>query len=397
MLRKSSGCMAGCLALALIVACDKSSPTEPTPTPCTYTLSTMALAIGAGGGPGSVNVTSAAQCTWTAASDRAWMSITSGANGTGNGVVNVSLTPNASSAVRTGTLTIAGLAVAVRQEAPEPCSIGISPVDAAYSKDAATGTFAVTAAAGCEWTARSSAAWLTVSSGETGTGNGTVAYALERNRATTPRTATITVGERTFTVSQAADTSAPGACSYSVSPVQFRPCMSAPYNLEATIATQQGCTWTAAPGPSWISVVDGRSGRGSGVIRFRVSDNWDAPRQGIVMVRWPTPTAGQNLQVSQAGCLYAVSTPGINIVAGGGSGRFDVLQVSDPNSCGGPLQNACRWSAQANVSWITITTSMPQVGDNPVSFTVAPNTSAAARTGRITVKDKVVQVTQAGL
>ena len=172
--------------------------------------------------------------------------------------------------------------------------------------------------------------------------------------------------------------------------------MSAPYNLTATITTQQGCTWTANPDASWITLDGGQSGTGSGTISFRVSDNWDAPRQGVIMVRWPTPTAGQNVRVLQAGCLYAVSTTAVSVGAAGGPGRFDVIQQSVPNTCGGPLQNACRWNAQSDVSWITITTTMPQAGDNPVSFTVAPNDSTSARTGVITVRDKSVRITQSG-
>jgi hypothetical protein len=50
----------------------------------------------------------------------------------------------------------------------------------------------------------------------------------------------------------------------------------------------------------------------------------------------------------------------------------------------------------SDVPWITITTSMPRFGDDPVAFTVAANPGAAARTGRITVRDRVVTVTQAG-
>jgi hypothetical protein len=114
------------------------------------------------------------------------------------------------------------------------------------------------------------------------------------------------------------------------------------------------------------------------------------------MVRWPTVTAGQNLQVSQAGCRYGVSATSISIGAVGGPGRFDVLQQSDPLMCGGPLQNACVWTAQSDVSWITVTTTMPQVGDNPLSFTVAANDSTAPRTGTIKVRDQVVRITQSG-
>ena len=100
--------------------------------------------------------------------------------------------------------------------------------------------------------------------------------------------------------------------------------------------------------------------------------------------------------MQQAGCRYAVSTPSQTIPAAGGTGRFDVIQQSDPLECGGALQDRCRWTAEADVPWITITTAMPQAGDNPVFFTVAANDSTAPRTGRIVVRDQTVVITQAG-
>jgi hypothetical protein len=36
------------------------------------------------------------------------------------------------------------------------------------------------------------------------------------------------------------------------------------------------------------------------------------------------------------------------------------------------------------------------MGDDPVSFTVAPNATGTPRSGTITVRDKVVQVDQGG-
>ena len=380
------------LLIAAIVACDGGSPVSPTPTPsCTFTLSTSSLSFSASGGPGAVAVTTATGCVWTASSDRAWMALTNGASGNGNGTVAVTLTANTAAGERTGTLTVAGQPVAVRQDGAGACAYDISPGSATYNKDAATGSFAVTAPGHCAWSAASSAPWLAVTSGQ-GAGNGTVAYSVERNRDIAERTATIAVGDRTFSVTQSGDA---GICQYSVSPVVFEPCMSTPFDLTATVTTDQGCTWTAAAGASWISVVGGQSGAGSGTVRFRVSDNWDAPRQSVVTVRWPTATAGQNLQVLQAGCRYAVSVATIAVPAAGGSQQFDVVQASDPISCGGPLQNACVWSAVSSVSWITLTTAMPRTGDNPVSFTVAAN-AGAARSGTIRVRDRVVTVTQAG-
>jgi hypothetical protein len=323
------------------------------------------------------------------------MTITSGASGSGPGAVNISLTANANTGERTGTLTVAGQTVPVRQDGVAPCTIDLLPSSASFNKDSATGMFDVAAAEHCQWSAASNAGWLTVTSGGQGRGNGTVGYSLERNRDVNSRTGLITVSDRTFTVIQAGDPPAL-ACDYAVSPVEFTPCMSVPYDLTATVTTQQGCTWTAGTDVPWVTVTGGQSGSGTGVVTFKVSDNWDLPRQSVVKVRWPTVTAGQNLQVRQAGCRYAVSANAIAIGAAGGPGRFDVIQQSDPYTCGGPTQNGCLWIAQSDVSWITVTTTMPQLGDNPVSFTVATNTTGSVRTGRITVRDKVVQISQAG-
>jgi BACON domain-containing protein/all-beta uncharacterized protein len=378
------------------LACGTSSPTQPTPLPCSYSLSPSSLNFGASGGAGSVNVSTTSQCTWTAVSDRGWMSITSGANGTGNGAVNVSVSANSSEASRTGTLTIAGQSVSVQEDGLGACMLEIAPSSASYNKDAVTGSFAVTAPAHCGWSATSNSTWLVVTSGSPGAGNGTVNYSVDRNRDLNSRAGTIAIGNRSFTVNQAGDPPAPPVCEYSAAPIEFNPCMSAPYNLNATVTTQQGCTWTVTPGASWINVTGGQSRSGPGTISFTVSDNWDAPRHSVVMVRWPTVTAGQNLQVSQAGCLYAVSTTGISFAAAGGTGRFDVVQTSDPITCGGATQNACRWAAQSDVPWITVTTSMPQAGDNPVAFSVAANPTTTSRTGRIIVRAKTVQITQSG-
>jgi hypothetical protein len=162
-----------------------------------------------------------------------------------------------------------------------------------------------------------------------------------------------------------------------------------------TITTSESCPWTAASDAPWLTVTAGASGSGPGAVRFSFSENYDAPREGVVMLRWPTPTTGQNVHVSQAGCRYAVSKSSISFNASGGSGTFDVLQQSDPTECGGPLQDACVWAARSDVPWITITSSMPRAGDNPVVFTVAPN-DGFARVGTISVRDKVIQVSQSG-
>jgi all-beta uncharacterized protein/BACON domain-containing protein len=381
--------------LAILLGCGhESGPAEPTPLPCTYTLSSTSFSFPAAATSAAVTVATASHCAWNAAADREWIAL-SATTGSGSGTITISASPNAAIAERSGTVTVAGHAVSVRQDGaePPPCTIDISPGSAAFDSSGGTGTFGVVAPAHCQWSAASDAAWVVVTSGAQGTGTGTVAYSVGRHVETVQRAAAIDVGGRRFTITQAGERA---ACTYAVSPVDLATCMSAPFDLTVTVTTQAGCTWTSAPDAQWITVRSGAQGAGSGVILFRVTDNWDAPRLGIVMVRWPAVTAGQNVRVAQAGCRYAVSAASIAAPAAGMTGSFDVIQQSDPTNCGGPLQNACIWTAAADVPWIAITTTMPQSGDNPVRFSVAPNASGVSRSGTITVRDRTVRITQAG-
>ena len=182
---------------------------------------------------------------------------------------------------------------------------------------------------------------------------------------------------------------------YSVAPVDVNLCM-AGGNVTTTVTTQPNCSWTASPDASWLNVSSGSSGTGTAVVTVTVPSNYDAPRTATIQVRWPTPTLGQNVRIAQAGCRYAVSKTAIGFAAVGGSGTFDVIQQSDPTECGGATQDQCVWSATADVSWITITSIMPRSGDNPVAFTVVANAGADARVGTISVRDKVVLITQSG-
>ena len=393
---------AGRLSVVILVAAgyignascvNKSTPNEPTPV-CSIAISPAIVTFGSEGGTGAVLITAAAGCAWTATSTAGWMVVTAGSTGSGPGTVAYSVNANSSTQSRNGGLTIGGQSHAVTQQgrSPASCSYTIAPAIADANKDGGNGTFTVTAPDDCAWTATSGAAWLGVGSGNQGSGNGAVSYTVARNLDIADRTGTIAVADRAFTLRQSGDI---GGCAYSVAPVAFNPCMPGG-SVTATVTTQTSCPWTATPNVSWLGISTGSSGAGSAVITLTFADNYDAPREGIAMVRWPTPTAGQNIRVAQAGCLYAVSRGAFSFTSGAGTGTFNVIQQSEPNTCGGPTQDRCVWTAQSDVPWVTITSAMPRSGDNPVAFTVAANDGAAERVGRIAVRDKVVVITQAG-
>ena len=82
---------------------------------CTFSISPTSASQPAGGGTGSVSVTAGVGCNWIAVSNATFISVTSGASGSGNGTVNYSVAANTGTASRNGTLTIAGLTFTVTQ------------------------------------------------------------------------------------------------------------------------------------------------------------------------------------------------------------------------------------------------------------------------------------------
>jgi hypothetical protein len=374
-------------------SCGDGSLVEPTPV-CSIAIAPPAGAFGSDGGSASVTVTVAPGCAWTASSNADWVTVTSGTTGSGSGTVSYSVRANTGTESRNGVLSIGDRNHAVTQDGRPAvsCNYELSPDSATVADEGGTQSFGVKAPAECAWSAKSNAGWLTVIDGGAGRGSGTVSYSAAPNNDVADRVGTIAVADRAFTVRQGGEIA---ACRYSVSPVQFSPCMSAG-TLVASLTTEAACPWTATVDSSWINLPGGTSGRGSTTITISYGENYDAPRHGTVMLRWPTEAAGQNIHVAQAGCVYAVSRATFSFVSTGGTGAFDVIQQSDPYTCGGATQDQCLWTAQSTVPWITVTSSMPRRGDNPVAFVVAPNNAAATRTGSISVRDKVVTITQAG-
>ena len=100
------------------------------------------------------------------------------------------------------------------------CIESLNPESANVGSAASTGTIAVTAPAGCNWTASTTDNWITITAGSNGTGNGTVSYSIAQNSGTA-RTGTITIGGQIFTINQAAGGSftISGVVSYGTTPV----------------------------------------------------------------------------------------------------------------------------------------------------------------------------------
>jgi hypothetical protein len=83
-------------------------------TSCTFGLSSSAATFGPLGGKGSFSVATPAGCQWTAGTEQNWIAVTRG-GGTGEGIVEFTVTANPTSGSRTGTITAGGQTFTVTQ------------------------------------------------------------------------------------------------------------------------------------------------------------------------------------------------------------------------------------------------------------------------------------------
>ncbi len=168
---------------------------------CSYSVNPAGQSYGAGGGNGFVAVSSHAGCGWMAMSNDGWISVNSG-NGSGDGTISVSAAANDSGIPRTGSLTIAGQTVTVRQDGA-PCNYSIFPSSASFGADGGGDSVSVTAPRDCEWTATSASGWIAITSGGSGSGNGTVTYSVSPNPGTETQTGGLGIAGLSFLATQA--------------------------------------------------------------------------------------------------------------------------------------------------------------------------------------------------
>jgi hypothetical protein len=144
----------------------------------------------------TVAVTAATGCSWTATSNAGWLQITNGSSGSGNGTVTYKVIHGSN---RSGTMTIAGQTFTVTQI---NCSATLSPATQAVPAAGGTFTVSVTTQVGCGWQAIESLNWVNVTSGTSGTGNGTVTYAVSPNTGKA-RNGNLAIAGRNLTINQA--------------------------------------------------------------------------------------------------------------------------------------------------------------------------------------------------
>jgi Putative binding domain, N-terminal/Bacterial pre-peptidase C-terminal domain/Viral BACON domain len=260
-----------------------------------------------------------------------------------------------------------------------PSTLTLSDYDQAFPSAGGSHSFDVSA--NMAWTAIPGASWVTITDGSSGNGNGVVSYSVAQN--TGERSTTITVSgdgvTRTHTVTQ----DAPPSLTLSDS---SQPFISAGGNHSFGVSAN--VAWTAIPGASWVTIVGGSSGNGSGTVSYSVAQNMGGQRSTTIRVSGGGVTRTHTV-TQDASPTLTLSDYDQAFTSAGGNHSFGVSAN-------------VAWTAVPGASWVTITSGSSGSGNGTVSYSVDQNTDVQRSTtitvsgGDVTRTHTVTQVAVPG-
>lgn len=338
---------------------------------CTAALNPSSASFPNAGGAGTFAFSTS--CSWTAATTANWITITSPASGTADSTVSFTVAANTGGSSRTGTITVLGQTFTVTQ-APL-CTLTFSAPGASFGVSGGTGSVTVTASGTtCDRSATSDSSWITITSGQTGTGNGTVNFTVAANTGPDPRNGNILIGGQPFEIAQL-----PATCAYIISPTQATLPVG---GGSGSFSITTSCSWTAASTASWIAVAPPGAGASNATVNYVVSANGSGqPRNASITI------ANQVFNIFQPGAVCDVSLLPTSVSAGAAGDSGDIQVVASPG---------CNWTSTPTAPWIGITFGQASSGEGTVGYKIAANTDPRARTGSITIANQIFKVTQAG-
>ncbi len=374
-----------------------------TTTTCTYALSADARSFSSAGGKGSVAVSAGDACAWSAAKDVGWISIEAGSGGTGDGTVSYTVLSNPEIVSRSGRITIGdgNESVAHTITQASVCRYTVSPEETAVSAAGGAGDIQIeTSGAACGWTAAAGKSWITITHGDSGSGNGEIGYSVAANPGATTRQGTIQAAGKTVILTQAGTAT--------VKPVL----LNSGEDVRDLVQDKNGSLYFKIDVPEGASDLQVHTAGGSGdcdlSVRYGEIPTDDAADSASVTVGndetviIDSPQAGSwfiRLFAAQyfsdvsvvatyqlTPCSYGLSEETIHFTADGGTDSVAV-EAARPD---------CAWSTANPHSWIKINSSNSGVGNGRIDFTVSPNLQPDDRQGTLTIVNQTLTIVQNG-
>ena len=332
------------------------------------------------GAYGLVAVTATPDLPWTAKSGANWVTlVATTASGAGNGNIVYSASPNSTLYNRTGTITVtpdkASGMTAKTHTVTQPAAVAALSLSG-YEFVAAGESCAVAVSVAdiVEWEVNESLDWLTVNGSTSRTGPGVVTLQASANNTIYPRSGTVTIARKTFTVTQKAR---------GVEVEYDSKLFGTDGGMESiSIHPDGNSSWTAvASDPTWITIFQGDSGTGDGEIMYIIS-----PYVGDGSARTGWITVGdKKIYITQRAYDLSISPNGKKVTGNNGAGEIGVsASIGDV------------WNAIVTEPWITIVDGCDSgTGSGTVRFIYTENNTGKTRTGKIIVAGEVYTLEQA--
>ena len=216
-----AGSVVTALAWEINASSSEFSAAIPVAGNCNFSINPSSQTFSSNGGNGTFTVTTDQNCQSTAVSSDPFITIVSTPTGSGTRTVNFTVAPNTTGAPRSGSIAVGGQTFSITQAGD--CSYSINPTAQNFGQAGGAGTIDVQTNQGCAWTAVSNNSFITITGGSSGNGPGTVSYSLTSTSGSTPRSATITVAGRTFTISQSGNSAPCNGASFRTTTSQITP------------------------------------------------------------------------------------------------------------------------------------------------------------------------------
>jgi Cohesin domain/Putative binding domain, N-terminal/Viral BACON domain len=344
-------------------------------TSCSFALSPLSFDVAPAGGSALVSITaSGSACSWTGSSSDGNL-VLSAASGTAPSQITATIAPNPGTTVRTLTATVGGQTLTATQSGNN-CTFALSSSGANLSAAGGPGSVDVTTQHGCAWSTVTGPGWITLQSGSTGTGSGTLYYSVVSNATTAARSGNLVVAGQSFQLTQAALT-----CDLSLD----TSALVAPFSSTGGTSTlgidtsSSACPWLATSNAVWLTVTPA-SGSGPGSVNLTAAPNASGfARSGRVTLGGAAVVVTQ----SAATCALTFRSSSATVSSAGGNGNVGLISAA-----------GCAWTATSGVPWLSLGSSSG-TGSSDVSFAATANTTAAPRTGAITLAGQTFAVTQA--
>jgi hypothetical protein len=248
-------------------------------------------------------------------------------------------------------------------------------------------TLTVTATAGCSWSAISFSGFVTMVGSASGSGNGSVKFAVAANTGA-QRVGTIELANQTISVHQNAVPVS--VCDFTANPTDTT--IGIPGGevaVNVTVTGAQACTWTTTSLDPFVTIKSGATGTGNGTAVLTIAANAGAPRIGGATVAGKTVMVRQDGTVAPPpvppGCVFSIDPTLVSVPATGFTQLVGLVVSQGTN---------CAWTAVSQSSFITFSGPTSGVGSANIFPVIAPN-PGQARTGTVVIAGLTATFNQA--